>query len=327
MKKITAIILAVMMTLAIVALPCAAYEPKTAKAVKATAIIDAEMEDIWKETDALTVDLVNKTIIYDPNYSSQTTATVRFLWNEKYLYVYAEVLDSDLYTENKNGSASYVADGIEFQIDEENNKTGKNNVSAGNPAAGSFQVFADNTKNGFGDLYTAGKDKFHCAVKVTDVGYIVEAAMPWNTLSPAVGTQIGLEIQINDNITGDTREGLVSWNSDACLGWQDTEAMGTITFVDSPEGYVPPEITESEPVTDAPTESDTETQPTDTSDKSGTYEATDTKPQTGTDGKTDKPSDDNKDDGGINPMIWIGIAAVVIIAAVIAVILFRKKKK
>lgn len=327
MKKITAIILAVMMTLAIVALPCAAYEPKTAKAVKATAIIDAEMEDIWKETDALTVDLVNKTIIYDPNYSSQTTATVRFLWNEKYLYVYAEVLDSDLYTENKNGSASYVADGIEFQIDEENNKTGKNNVSAGNPAAGSFQVFADNTKNGFGDLYTAGKDKFHCAVKVTDVGYIVEAAMPWNTLSPAVGTQIGLEIQINDNITGDTREGLVSWNSDACLGWQDTEAMGTITFVDSPEGYVPPEITESEPVTDAPTESDTETQPADTSDKSGTDEATGTKPQTGTDGKTDKPSDDNKDDGGINPMIWIGIAAVVIIAAVIAVILFRKKKK
>ena len=333
MKKITAIILAVMMTLAIVALPCAAYEPKTAKAVKATAIIDAEMEDIWKETDVLTANLVNKTIIYNADYASQATAKVRLLWDAKYLYVFAEILDPDLYTENKNGSASYVADGIEIQLDEKNDKSGKLNVQGSlngkefNGSAGSYQVFADSTTSGFGDHYEAGKGKFRSAVKVVSSGYHVEMAIPWNTLSPAVGTQIGLEIQINDNITGDTREGLVSWNSYACLGWQDTEAMGTSTFVDSPEGYVPPEITESEPVTDAPTESDTETQPTDTSDKSGTDEATDTKPQTGTDGKTDKPSDDNKDDGGINPMIWIGIAAVVIIAAVIAVILFRKKKK
>ncbi len=325
MKKYLAIILATVIMLAAAVLPCAAYEPKTAKAVKATAIIDAEMEDIWKETDALTVDLVNKTIIYDPNYSSQTTATVRFLWDEKYLYVFAEVLDSDLYTENKNGSANYIADGIEFQIDEENNKTGKNNVSSGNPAAGSFQVFADGAKNGFGDLYTAGMAKFRSAVKVNDNGYTVEAAMPWNTLSPEVGTQIGVEIQINDNITGDAREGLVSWNSDACLGWQDTEAMGTLTFADSPEGYVPPEIPEdSEPVTsEEPVTSQPDTEPAESTGKNDTDKTPDTDAKVTTDAKTDaaKPSDN----GGISPWIWVAIAAVVIIVAVAAVVAAKKK--
>ncbi len=329
--KRIALILAIVMTAAIICLPLSAaeYTPKTAKAVKATAIIDGEMEDIWKETDKLEADQVNKTIIYNPEYESNTVATVRLLWDDRYLYVYAEVLDSELYYERTG--AQFIPDGIEIQVDEENNKTGTLNVQGSlngrqaNPAAGSYQVFADNTMSGFGDQFEAGKAKFRYAVIRNGAGYNAEMAIPWNTLTPEVGTQIGLEIQINDNITGATREGLVTWNSDACLGWQDTEAMGTIEFVDSPEGYVPPE-TEPEPETDPVTEKPETEKPETEKPVANETE----KPETGKTGpsETKAPAETGPSEGGsLNGLIiGIVIAVVVIVAVIVAVSVIKKKK-
>ena len=317
MKKIWGILLSLLLAAGMMR-PCLAYEPKTAEAVKATAIVDAEMEEIWQQTDVLKVELVNKTIIYQPDHPSQATAEVRLLWDERYLYVFAVVRDPTLFTGNELGSSAFIADGIEFQIDEGNDKSGKNNVGAGNPAAGSFQIFADGSKSGFGALYTAGASGFRYAIAEEEDGYTAEAAIPWNTLAPKVGGQIGFEIQINDNITGQTREGLVSWNSDACLGWQDTEAMGTITLVDSPEGYVPP-VTEP-PATELPATEPPATEAPATEAPSGAL-STGTQ-QPGSTPASTEPGE-NSPNGTLTAVLIV--AAVVVVAAVVTV-LVRKKK-
>lgn len=317
--------LSVMLSCASGCLPTsAAYEPKSATAIKATAIIDGEAEEIWQKAEVLEANLINRTIIYNPDTESTATASVRLLWDEKYLYVFAEVLDADPNPENRLGSPDFIPDGIEIQIDEQNDKSGKNNVPAGNACAGSWQVFADGSESGFGDQFTAGRAKFRSAVKPTPSGYNVEMAIPWNRLTPEVGTKIGLEIQINDNITGKTREGLVTWNSDACLGWQDTEAMGTVTFLDSPEGYIPPETfgtVTTEPPASEPETSSPETGKPGTSGKQESAEKpAGSIPSTG----TDVTSDNEK---GVSPAVIAVCAAIAAaVIAVIAVMAAKKKK-
>lgn len=317
--------LSVMLSCASGCLPAsAAYEPKSATATKATAIIDGEAEEIWQKAEVLEANLINRTIIYNPDTESTATASVRLLWDEKYLYVFAEVLDADPNPENRLGSPDFIPDGIEIQIDEQNDKSGKNNVPAGNACAGSWQVFADGSESGFGDQFTAGRAKFRSAVKPTPSGYNVEMAIPWNRLTPEVGTKIGLEIQINDNITGKTREGLVTWNSDACLGWQDTEAMGTVTFLDFPEGYIPPETSgtvTTEPLASEPETSSPETGKPGTSGKQESAEKpAGSIPSTG----TDVTSDNEK---GVSPAVIAVCAAIAAaVIAVIAVMAAKKKK-
>lgn len=317
--------LSVMLSCASGCLPAsAAYEPKSATAIKATAIIDGEAEEIWQKAEVLEANLINRTIIYNPDTESTATASVRLLWDEKYLYVFAEVLDADPNPENRLGSPDFIPDGIEIQIDEQNDKSGKNNVPAGNACAGSWQVFADGSESGFGDQFTAGRAKFRSAVKPTPSGYNVEMTIPWNRLTPEVGTKIGLEIQINDNITGKTREGLVTWNSDACLGWQDTEAMGTVTFLDSPESYIPPETSgtvTTEPPASEPETSSPETGKPGTSGKQESAEKpAGSIPSTG----TDVTSDNEK---GVSPAVIAVCAAIAAaVIAVIAVMAAKKKK-
>ena len=103
--------LSVMLSCASGCLPAsAAYEPKSATATKATAIIDGEAEEIWQKAEVLEANLINRTIIYNPDTESTATASVRLLWDEKYLYVFAEVLDADPNPENRLGSPDFIPD-------------------------------------------------------------------------------------------------------------------------------------------------------------------------------------------------------------------------
>lgn len=44
-------------------------------------------------------------------------------------------------------------------------------------------------------------------------------AIPFDKLTPEEGKVVSMEVQINDNMEGKGRSGLVTWNSDKCLGW------------------------------------------------------------------------------------------------------------
>ena len=204
---------------------------KITEAVKGTPVIDGKIDDVWAKAKVVNADQVNKTLI--PS-STTTTGKVRTMWDENFFYILAEVKDSAVFTKATEGAGSEDKDSIEFQIDEANNKSGTNNVQAGNKAAGCFRVGTNDSEiSGFGDMFDAVKAKIQGKSVVTDTGYIVEMAIPWSTIKPAAGTKIGMEAQINDNLDGKKRGGLVTWNSAECLGWRDTAMMGTVVLVDA----------------------------------------------------------------------------------------------
>ena len=67
---------------------------------------------------------------------------------------------------------------------------------------------------------------------VTDDGYIVEAAMKWTDITPEVGTEIGLELQINDASASGERAGTMSWADDTGTCYMNPEMFGHAKLVD-----------------------------------------------------------------------------------------------
>ena len=208
----------------------ATYDTKQTEAIKGTPTIDGKMDDIWKKANKIDVNMLNKTLI--PS-NSTTTAEAYTMWDDQNFYFFAVVKDS--HVSDKGGSVAEDKDSVEIQVDEKNSK-GKGNVSAGNAAAGCFRVDVNGATSGFGDKYNADKSKFKSAAVKTDTGYIVEAAIPFTSITPKADAVIAMEIQINDNMADSGRSGLISWNSDACLGWSDTEAMGEVKLVEGAAG-------------------------------------------------------------------------------------------
>lgn len=246
MKKAIAIIMVLALSVGLTGIVSAAYDTKKATAIKATPVVDGVIDDIWASAVEVDANLVNQTLI--PSQTT-TTAKVKFAWDEKYLYTLAVVTDSAVWPTASVGTASEDKDSIEYGVDEKNTK-GVDNVNAGNANAGVFRVGTNDSEiSGFGDWFTAKSSEVKGKTVLTDTGYIAEMAIPWNTLTPAEGTVISLEVQIDDNDLGEKRTGLVTWNSDACLGWKDSESHGEITLAAAPA----PAATEAPAATDTTT--------------------------------------------------------------------------
>lgn len=204
------------------------YDTKKTEAIKGTPTIDGKMDDIWKKANKIEANLVNKTLI--PSEST-TTAECYTMWDDNYFYFIGIVKDSAVHEEG--GTAKEDVDSVELGFDELNSKKSEN-VPAGDPAAGSFRVGVNGELSGFGDKFTNAGDKFKGAATKTDTGYIVEMAIPFDKLTPEEGKVVSMEVQINDNMEGKGRSGLVTWNSDKCLGWQSSEAQGEVKLVAAP---------------------------------------------------------------------------------------------
>lgn len=241
MKKVMSLVLVLSLALCLSGIVSAAYDTKKTTAIKATPVVDGVVDDIWASAPEVEAKLVNQTLI--PSQST-TTAKVKFAWDEKYLYTLAVVTDTAVWPTASVGTASEDKDSIEYGVDEKNTK-GVDNVNAGNANAGVFRVGTNDSEiSGFGDWFSAKSSEVKGKTVITDTGYIAEMAIPWNTITAAEGTVISLEVQINDNDLGEKRTGLVTWNSDACLGWKDSESHGEITLGAAP----------APAATDAPTE-------------------------------------------------------------------------
>jgi len=59
-------------------------------------------------------------------------------------------------------------------------------------------------------------------------GYTLEASIPWRTLGviPQNGSIIGLEVQINDDDTGNDRDGKLAWFSKNDEAWRNPQNFG-----------------------------------------------------------------------------------------------------
>lgn len=194
-----------------------------ANAVAGTPVIDGEEDDVWATAPVI---LANT----KPNGQTEQAAIaeVRTLWDHDYLYVYADVADSEL---NNTSSNPWEQDSVEVFLSETMHRGAE--YTSGD---GQYRV----TYEGNESFKSSGMGEgFESSAKVVDGGYIVELMIPFRVIEPAAGAVVGFDVQINDASSGSPRR-LTVWSDLKANGYNTTENWGelTLTEVQNPDPIV-----------------------------------------------------------------------------------------
>lgn len=184
-----------------------------ANVAKGTVIVDGDVDKAWE--------VAKDVVLSVPGSNPKATASAKLLWDEENLYVLMNVKDANL---DASASAVHEKDSVEVFIDENNNKS---------------EAYEDDDKqyriNYLNETSFNGtkcvEDNVKHAVRLTDDGYMVEAAFAWTDITPEVGTAIGLDLQINDG-EGGARIGTRSWYDETGNGWSAPKVFGEVTLAD-----------------------------------------------------------------------------------------------
>jgi len=171
-----------------------------------------ELDPAWD--DATPVPMTVKTMGH-----TEEGSRFRVLWDDSYLYVLTEVVDSML---DDKSTIVHEQDTVEVFVDQNNGKTAIYELDDGQYRV-SFRNFA--SFNG-GD-----SSRFKSRTMVIPGGYRVEMALPLYSIKPAPGAILGFDVQINDAANG-ARTGILNWVSDTNMGYQTTADFGLLILTD-----------------------------------------------------------------------------------------------
>ncbi|WP_152401534.1 endo-1,4-beta-xylanase [Paenibacillus cellulositrophicus] len=187
--------------------------PRTAKAVKGTAVIDGDIDDIWNKAEQIVTDRW-------VSGSSGSTAKVRTLWDDHRLYVLAEVTDSLV---TKRSANAWEQDSVEIFIDQNNAR-----AASYDSDDGQYRVNFDNEPSVSPGSLGANLTS---AAKRTPTGYIIEAAVDWLGTPPKAGSLIGFDVQVNNDGNDDgVRDSVAIWNDTSDRTWQNLSNIGLLTL-------------------------------------------------------------------------------------------------
>ncbi|REE69690.1 GH35 family endo-1,4-beta-xylanase [Paenibacillus taihuensis] len=215
---------------------------KTSTAAKGTPNIDGTMDDIWKTTSPIAIDVTQA-----GNTKADTimpTATARMLWDDANLYVFAQVTKDPSEPLDKGNANPWEQDSVEAVVDLTNGST-----AMYSNASGHYRVRYD----GFASVDAGMTDNQGIATKMTSAttydettnSYTVEMQIPFIQITPAIGTQIGFDAQVNDAKAG-ARIGAFAWNDASGTAYQDLFKIGTLQLVAGSD-TVPPVTTDNAP--------------------------------------------------------------------------------
>ena len=181
---------------------------------RGTPIVDGEVDALWAGAN----EIVTGTWVLG---TSGSTARVKALWDKGQLYLFAHVSDTLLSTAATN---PWEEDSVEVFLDQNNNKT-----STYEPDDGQFRVNYENTQT-FGGSASAAR--LTSATKVVPGGYDVELAITFDAITPAPGTFIGFDFQVNNDELGNgVRSSVVTWSDPTGQSFQNTSRLGVLKLV------------------------------------------------------------------------------------------------
>lgn len=187
---------------------------KTTYAVKGAPQIDGIMDEIWEKANII------KTGVWVLN-NTGATAKVRTMWDENHLYIFAEVTDKVL---SKASANTWEQDSVEIFIDENNHKTTYYEADDSQ-----YRVNYDNEQSFDPNPVREG---FVTATRMTDQGYVVEAAIEFITIKAEAGQKIGFDFQVNDDQGAGKRASIVKWNDPTDNSYKDTSGIGVLVFAE-----------------------------------------------------------------------------------------------
>ncbi len=178
-----------------------------------TPVIDGVLDAIWQTQNSLPLTVKTN--------NPQATASVRILWDDTNFYVFADVTDSNL---SKASTNPWEEDSLEIFLDQNNAKT-----SAYEEDDCQYRINFDNEASFNGTKCTA--ENLLSAAKLTDHGYVIEAAIKWTDVTPVNGTVVGVDFQINDDAGTGSRAGTYNWYDSTGTGYNNPSVFGTITLI------------------------------------------------------------------------------------------------
>lgn len=201
-------------------------QAKVTEAGRGTPVIDGKMDGIWSNSNIITT---STQVVGTP---LGATAKVRTLWDDDYLYVLAEVADSNL---DKSSPNAYEQDSVETFIDENNAKS----IDYQSDDCQYRVNFNNETSfNGACD-----QERFKSATSVTPNGYIVEEAIPIEHVKAEAGRIIGFDVQVNDGTNG-SRTGISIWCDPSGNSYKNTSGFGNLKMVEKAEPVNPSALVE-----------------------------------------------------------------------------------
>ncbi len=145
-------------------------------------------------------------------------------WDDRFLYIRVDTID-DMFV--RDSQAPWSDDSIELYIDADNSRLakfdGKNDFH-----------FIYRWKDQNVNLSQNSPHKRNLGIRQTmtrtDKGYTLETAIPWRTLgvSPIAGRTIGIDVQINDDDSGNGRDGKLAWHSKNDNAWRNPQNFGQV---------------------------------------------------------------------------------------------------
>jgi endo-1,4-beta-xylanase len=182
--------------------------PPVTAAKRGTARIDGRADE-WESV--VPVPIAVKTEGY-----AEEGSQFRLLWDDKYLYVLVEVVDSVL---NDASTVVHEQDSVEVFLDQNNGKT-----TAYESDDGQYRINFKNVVS-----YNGGDSEgFRSRTRVYSGGYAVEMALPLYAVQPQPGTLMGFDVQINNADASGTRASIRNWVNDTNMGYQDTSGFGIL---------------------------------------------------------------------------------------------------
>lgn len=187
---------------------------KEGSAAYGTPTIDGTIDTVWSK--ATTLDINQYQLAWQG-----ASGIAKVLWDQDNLYVLVTVTDSDL---DKTSANPWEQDSVEIFVDQNNGKT-----SSYEGDDGQYRVNYDNEKS-----FNPGEPQgFASAVQVRDSHYTLELQIPLTSVTPANGTVIGFDVQINDGKDGQ-RQSVATWNDLKGTAYMDTSVFGKLTLNGKP---------------------------------------------------------------------------------------------
>lgn len=169
-------------------------------------VIDGKVDPIWNKAHKVSPKHVSANI--------DTSATFKALWDDRALYILAEVRDKNLSVQS---GTPHMQDSVEVFLDENNDKT--TDYGAEDLHIRVNYENALSVDNGDPNLY------YTAAKKVKD-GYVIETRIALKT-KPENGKVLGIELQINDAI-GSERIGSLNLFDATGTAWHDPSKFGEV---------------------------------------------------------------------------------------------------
>ncbi|MGB0759087.1 MAG: sugar-binding protein [Rubripirellula sp.] len=190
-----------------------------AVAKKGTPEVDAEIDEIWKTCPKY---LVNQPIadLLQIESKDMATATVRVLWDDRFLYALWVVKDSEL---SADAGDDWAQDSVELFLDQHQDKSKSYEADDAQ-----YRVNFKGKISGQGTGYDEADIK--AATKKNKKGYIVEMAIRTHAADNKPGTVMGIEFQVNDDHGSSQRDAIAKWFHTEDDSWQDTSTFGTLTL-------------------------------------------------------------------------------------------------